>query len=61
MNNNFIHLHNHSQHSYLDGHGNAKQWISKAKKLGMSAIAITDHGNIDGCLEWQKECNLLCH
>ena len=54
---NFCHLHVHSEFSYLDGYGSAEQYISKAKKLGMEYIAITDHGCVDGTLKWQKECD----
>ena len=54
---NFCHLHLHSEHSYLDGVGSAKQYISKIKEMGMKYVAITDHGCVDGCLNWQKECD----
>ena len=53
----FVHLHNHTEFSYLDGVGNVKDWIARAKELGMNALAITNHGNVDGCLEWQTECD----
>lgn len=58
MNNkNFVHLHVHSEYSYLDGYGSAKKHISKAKELGFNYIALTNHGNIDGLLQWQRECD----
>jgi len=58
MNNqNFYHLHLHNEFSYLDGYGSARQHISKIKELGMEYAAITNHGNVDGCLEWQQECD----
>ncbi len=57
MNNNYISLHNHNEFSYLDGIGTASQYISKAKELNMSAIALTNHGNVDGVLSWQIECD----
>ena len=53
----FCHLHAHSEHSYLDGYGSAKQHIAKIKSLGQRFASITNHANIDGCLEWQKECD----
>ena len=53
----FVHLHLHSEFSYLDGHGSAEDFVSMTKTMGMPAIGITNHGNIDGCLEWQKECD----
>jgi DNA polymerase-3 subunit alpha len=58
MNNkDFAHLHVHNQYSLLDGYGDAKQWISRAKKMGFRYIALTNHGNVDGCLKWQRECD----
>lgn len=53
---NFTHLHVHSEYSQLDGHGNPEAYAKRAKALGMSAIAITDHANIDGAIQWQKAC-----
>ncbi len=55
-NNNFCHLHLHSMHSYLDGYGSPIQYISKIKEMGMKYAAITDHGNVDGVLNFQREC-----
>jgi len=53
----FCHLHLHNEYSHLDGFGSAKQHIAKIKELGMKYAAITNHGNVDGNLEWQKECD----
>lgn len=44
----FVHLHVHTQYSILDGAAAIKPLISRAKELGMTAIAITDHGNMYG-------------
>lgn len=55
-NNSFCHLHLHSQYSYLDGFGNAESYVKRAKDLGFTALACTDHGNIDGLIEFQKKC-----
>lgn len=55
-NHSFCHLHNHTQYSQLDGYGNAEQYAKKAKDLGFQCIAITDHGNIDGAITFQEEC-----
>lgn len=57
QNNKFCHLHLHNEYSYLDGYGSAKKYISKAKELGFNYLALTNHGNIDGLLQWQKECD----
>jgi len=56
MNENFCHLHVHTEFSLLDGFGTAKQYVSRAKKLGQKYIGITDHGSIDGIIKFQKEC-----
>lgn len=46
----FVHLHNHSTHSYLDGYGNPDQVLIAAKEKGFKAMALTDHGNLDGAI-----------
>lgn len=55
----FTHLHVHTQYSILDGAASIKGLIKKAKEFGMEALAITDHGNMFGDLEFynaaQKE------
>ncbi len=45
---NFTHLHVHTQFSLLDGASDIKKLINRVKELGMSSIAITDHGNLYG-------------
>lgn len=57
MGSNFVHLHLHDQYSVLDGLGKAEDYCKRAKELGMSAIALTNHGNVDGCIRFQKECS----
>ena len=52
----FIHLHNHTEYSLLDGAIRIKDMISKAKEFNMPAVAITDHGNMFGVIEFYKEC-----
>ncbi len=52
----FIHLHNHTEYSLLDGSTRITKMIQKAKELGMPAIAITDHGNMYGIMEFYKKC-----
>ena len=56
-NENFVHLHLHDQYSTLDGYGSAKQYITRAKEIGFKYIALTNHGNIDGLIKFQKECD----
>jgi DNA polymerase-3 subunit alpha len=52
----FTHLHVHSQYSILDGAASVKGLISKAKKDGMTALALTDHGNMFGSKEFFDVC-----
>ena len=52
----FIHLHNHSDYSLLDGAATVKAYAKKAKELGMPAIALTDHGNMYGALAFYDAC-----
>ena len=51
-----MHLHLHSQSSYLDGFGSAKNYTKRAAELGFEYLAVTDHGNIDAAIDWQEEC-----
>lgn len=53
----FIHLHTHSHYSLLDGLAKIDDFISRVKELGMDAVAITDHGNLYGAIEFYKEAN----
>lgn len=52
--NNFVHLHLHTEYSLLDGVGKITEYVARAKELGMPAIAITDHGNMFGAFEFYK-------
>ncbi|MEX1014317.1 MAG: DNA polymerase III subunit alpha [Candidatus Paceibacterota bacterium] len=54
MKNNFVHLHVHSHYSLLDGLSKTHQIVNKAKEYKMSAIALTDHGNMYGAIEFYK-------
>ena len=49
---NFTHLHVHTQYSILDGAASIKGLMKKAKEFGMEALAITNHGNMFGVLEF---------
>ncbi|MDP8203280.1 MAG: DNA polymerase III subunit alpha [Candidatus Tenebribacter mawsonii] len=48
----FIHLHNHTQYSLLDGACRTDKMIAKAKEFGMPAVAMTDHGNMFGVIDF---------
>ena len=50
----FTHLHLHTQYSILDGMTKTKNLVKKAKKDGMKAVAITDHGNMFGVKEFHQ-------
>lgn len=52
----FVHLHNHSEYSLLDGLSRVDLMVKKAKELGMKAIAITDHGAMYGAIRFYKAC-----
>ncbi len=52
----FTHLHLHSEYSLLDGAARIKDVVSRAKELGMTAIGITDHGNMFGVINFYQEC-----
>ncbi|MDX1766230.1 MAG: PHP domain-containing protein, partial [Candidatus Saccharimonadales bacterium] len=51
----FVHLHNHTHYSLLDGLTKVPKLIARVKELGMEAVAITDHGTLSGSIEFYKE------
>ncbi len=59
----FVHLHNHSEYSLLDGaarltddKGKPSEFIQTMAKMGYKALALTDHGNLFGAIEFYKVC-----
>lgn len=52
----FVHLHVHSHYSLLDGLGQIPALVKRAKELGMEALALTDHGNMYGAVEFYQCC-----
>lgn len=52
----FVHLHVHTEYSLLDGISRIKKLVEITKERGYSAVAITDHGNMYGTLQFYEEC-----
>ena len=52
----FVHLHVHSEYSLLDGMTRIPKLVARAKKLGMPAVALTDHGTMYGTIEFHRAC-----
>lgn len=52
----FTHLHVHTAYSFLDGYCHIPKLVLRAKELGMTSLAITDHNHMGGIYEFQKEC-----
>lgn len=53
----YVHLHNHTHHSLLDGLTKIPALVNMVKKLGMEAVAVTDHGTMSGAIEFYKAAN----
>jgi DNA polymerase-3 subunit alpha len=51
----FVHLHCHSHYSLLDGQSKIPDLVGRVKSLGMPAVALTDHGNLFGAIEFLRE------
>ena len=52
----FVHLHLHTEYSTLDGMNRAEDVAKRAASLGMPAVAMTDHGNMFGAIEFYQAC-----
>ena len=53
----FVHLHNHTHYSLLDGLTKVPDLVDFVKSTGMEAVAVTDHGTMSGLVELYKTCN----
>src|SRR6476660_4666639 len=51
----FVHLHCHSHYSLLDGASEIGALVKRAKEQGMNGLALTDHGNLHGALEFYRK------
>jgi DNA polymerase III subunit alpha len=56
MSRSFVHLHTHTMYSLLDGAIRVKGLVKAVQGLGMSAVGMTDHGNMFGAVEFYKTC-----
>lgn len=52
----FVSLHTHSTFSYGDGYGPVKDHVQRVAELGMSAMALTEHGNLSSHVQLEKAC-----
>ena len=50
----FVHLHLHSEYSLLDGGNRIRKLVDRVKELGMTAVAVTDHGNLHAAFEFHS-------
>ena len=55
MKSEFIHLHNHSDHSLLDGAQNVNSILERMDDLSMDSVALTEHGNLFGAISFYKQ------
>lgn len=51
----YVNLHSHGVYSFLDGHSKYEAYFKRAKDIGMVGLAISEHGNIHGLLEWYEK------
>ena len=56
MDKNFTHLHVHSSYSLLDGYSSPTKLVARAKELGMTAMALTDHNHLLGIPQFKSAC-----
>ena len=54
----FVHLHVHTEYSLLDGASRVGELIDEVRKLGMKAVAITDHGQMYG-VRWTASVTII--
>ena len=52
----FVHLHVHTNYSLLDGACRVGELVKRAAELGFPALAMTDHGNLFGAVEFYETC-----
>ena len=52
----YVHLHNHTHYSLLDGLTKVDELVDFVKETGMEAVAVTDHGTMSGLIDLYKTC-----
>lgn len=52
----FVSFHTHSTYSYGDGFGTVRQHVDRVKDLGMTALALSEHGNVNSHVALEREC-----
>ncbi len=55
----FVHLHVHSQYSFLDGTSSLDRLLEKAKTLGMPTLALTDHNRLTGAVRFYEKTKAM--
>jgi DNA polymerase-3 subunit alpha len=55
----FVHLHNHTEYSLLDGSAKITEMVQRVRDLGMDAVAITDHGSLFGAIHFYKAAHAV--
>ena len=53
----FVHLHVHTEYSMLDGAARLTELFAETARMGMPALAMTDHGNVFGAYDFYKKAN----
>ncbi len=53
----YVHLHNHSDYSLLDGAAQIPKYVEMAQSMGMKHLGLTDHGNLFGALRFEQACH----
>lgn len=53
----FVSFHTHSTYSYGDGYGTVAEHVARVKSLGMTALALSEHGNVNSHVALERKCN----
>lgn len=53
----FVSFHTHTTYSYGDGFGTVREHVQRVKELGMSAVAVSEHGNVNSHVALERECH----